>query len=458
MDIKNIVDKQRKYYKTGKTIDLKFRHRMLNMLDKAIRDREKQILFALYKDLGKSETEAYMCEVGLVLSELRYVKKHLNSWAAKKHVPTPIVNFAGSSYTIKEPYGVTLVMSPWNYPILLTIDPLIAAIAAGNTCVVKPSAYAPHTAAIIAEMLESVFPEEYIAVVRGGRAENTLLLDQKFDMIFFTGSVAVGKQVMKKASDNLTPVILELGGKSPVIIDKTANLKVAAARIAFGKYLNLGQTCVAPDYVLIDKSVKREFMKYLIINIKKMYGEDPLSNPDYGKMINRKHFDRVMKLIDENKLLMGGQCDVSRLKIAPTVLDNVSPDDAVMQEEIFGPVLPIIEVNNMDEAFSFVQDRPEPLALYLFTSDKKAEERFVKGLKYGGGCINDTVIHLVSSDMGFGGVGNSGMGTYHGKKSFEAFSHEKSIINKYTFIDLPLRNQPYKEIYYKLIRICLNYL
>ena len=458
MDIKELVQKQREYYKSGATLDLKFRKRMLEQLQKAMEDREKQLLFALYKDLGKSETEAYMCEVGLSLSELRYVKNHMNSWAKKKRVPTPLVNFAGESYTVMEPYGVTLIMSPWNYPVLLTIEPLVGAIAAGNTCIVKPSAYAPNTSAVLAEMIESVFPEEYIAVVRGGRAENTELLSQKFDKIFFTGSVNVGKHVMERASKTLTPVVLELGGKSPVVIDSTADLKVAAKRIAFGKYLNVGQTCVAPDYILIDKSVKKEFMKHLIINIKQMYGDDPLNNPDYGKMINKKHFDRVIKLINEEKLLIGGQSDVARLKIAPTVLDNVTPDDAVMQEEIFGPVLPVITVNDMDEAYKFIQDRPEPLALYLFTSDKKTEDRFIKGLKFGGGCVNDTIIHIVSSYMGFGGVGNSGMGSYHGKKSFEAFSHEKSITKKYTFLELPLRNQPYKELYYKIIRLCLKYL
>lgn len=458
MDIKELVQKQREYYKSGATFDLKFRKRMLEQLQKAMEDREKQLLFALYKDLGKSETEAYMCEVGLSLSELRYVKNHMNGWAKKKRVPTPLVNFAGESYTVMEPYGVTLVMSPWNYPVLLTIEPLVGAIAAGNTCIVKPSAYAPNTSAVMAEMIESIFPEEYIAVVRGGRAENTELLSQKFDKIFFTGSVNVGKHVMERAAKTLTPVVLELGGKSPVVIDSTADLKIAAKRVAFGKYLNVGQTCVAPDYILIDKSVKKEFMKHLIISMKKMYGDDPLNNPDYGKMINKKHFDRVIRLIDEEKLIIGGQSDAARLKIAPTVLDNVTPDDAVMQEEIFGPVLPIITVNDMDEAYKFIQDRPEPLALYLFTSNKKTEDRFIKGLKFGGGCVNDTIIHIVSSYMGFGGVGNSGMGSYHGKKSFEAFSHEKSITKKYTFLELPLRNQPYKKIYYQIIRLCLKYL
>lgn len=453
MQIEELVKKQREFFFSGKTFDITYRENALDKLEQAILKYEDRLYDALKKDLGKSRAESYMCEVGLTLSELRYVRKHVRTWSRDRRVLTPLAQFHAKSFTVQEPYGVVLVMSPWNYPVLLTLEPLVGALAAGNCCVVKPSAYSPATSGVMAELIREAFPEEYAAVVEGGRKENQSLLEQKFDYIFFTGGVNVGKLVMEKASAHLTPVTLELGGKSPCIIDHTANLKLAARRLVFGKYLNCGQTCVAPDYVLIEQSIKDEFLGYVKKEIRKQFGKHPLQNPSYGKMVNRKHFDRVLGLIDREKLVCGGENNAETLQIAPTVLDEVTEADAVMQEEIFGPVLPVLTVKNADEAYAFVKSRPQPLAFYLFTSDGQTEERFLKEVPFGGGCVNDTIIHLATSNMGFGGVGNSGMGSYHGKKSFDTFSHEKSIVKKYTWLDLPMRYQPYNRVKEKLVRM-----
>lgn len=453
MEIEELVKAQRAFFDSGKTLEVSCRIRGLELLERAILKYEEKLYGALKADLGKSASESYMCEVGLTLSELRYMKKHIRSFAGNRRVRSPLAQFHARSFTVQEPYGVALIMSPWNYPVLLTLEPLIGALAAGNCCVVKPSAYSPATSGVMAELIREAFPEEYVAVVEGGRKENQNLLEQKFDYIFFTGGVTVGKMVMEKAAAHLTPVTLELGGKSPCIIDHTANLKLAARRLVFGKYLNCGQTCVAPDYVLAEKSIKEELLEYIRQEIVKQYGENPLLNPSYGKMVNKKHFDRVLGLIDEKKLVHGGEKDEASLRIAPTVMDGVSPEDPVMQEEIFGPLMPVLTVKNMDEAYRFVKERPKPLALYIFTSDRRTEERFLKEVSFGGGCVNDTVIHLATSNMGFGGVGNSGMGSYHGKKSFETFSHEKSIVKKYTWIDMPMRYQPYTALKDKLVRM-----
>ena len=455
-NLEKLVEKQRVYFAEGKTLPVQERIRALERLGQALKSSEAELCRALRADLGKSRTESYMCEIGLTLSELGYVKKHLRSWSKDRRVRTPLSQFHARSFTVQEPYGVVLVMSPWNYPVLLTLEPLIGALAAGNCCVVKPSAYSPETSSVMAKILRSVFPEEYVAVVEGGRQENQGLLAQKFDYIFFTGGVNVGKLVMEKASAHLTPVTLELGGKSPCIIDETANLKLAARRLAFGKYLNCGQTCVAPDYVLVHEKVKERFLGYVKEEIVRMYGERPLENPDYGKIVNRKHFDRLLGLMNPEKLVFGGESREESLQIAPAVLDGVTPEDAVMQEEIFGPLLPILTVRSMEEALSFVNDRPKPLAFYIFTQDKKVEQMFLRRASFGGGCVNDTIIHLATSAMGFGGVGNSGMGSYHGKKSFDTFSHEKSIVKKYNWIDLPMRYQPYTEQKEKMIRTFLK--
>ncbi len=451
--IEEMVKKQRTYFAEGRTLKVEQRIEALNRLEQGILNCEQDLYAALKKDLGKSRAESYMCEVGLTLSELRFVRKHVRKWSREKRVLTPLAQFHAKSFTVQEPYGVVLVMSPWNYPVLLTLEPLIGALAAGNCCVLKPSAYSPATSAVMKRMIAETFPEEYVTVVEGGREENQNLLSQKFDYIFFTGGVQVGKLVMEKAAANLTPVTLELGGKSPCIIDRSANLKLAARRLAFGKYLNCGQTCVAPDYVLVHEAVKEEFLTLLKAEIRSMYGEEPLKNPDYGKMINRKHFDRVLGLMNQEKLILGGESNVASLQIAPAVMDQVTEEDSVMQEEIFGPLLPILTLGSMEEAIAFVNRRPKPLALYLFTENREVEKNVLEYTSFGGGCINDTIIHLATSRMGFGGVGNSGMGSYHGKKSFETFSHEKSIVKKYTWIDLPMRYQPYTGWKEKLVRM-----
>ena len=446
----------RRFFRSGKTLDVAFRKDALRRLKAAISAHEKELTDAIHSDLGKSANESYMCEVGLVLAEISYTLRHIDGWARTKRMATPLTNFHAKSMIVEEPYGVALIMSPWNYPVLLTLEPLVGAIAAGNCAVVKPSAYSPATTEVMSEIITSTFPEEYVSVVTGGRAENQTLLDQRFDYIFFTGGVTVGKLVMEKASKWLTPVTLELGGKSPVIVDHTANLRLAAKRITFGKFLNCGQTCIAPDYILVEQSVHDEFVKLLRDETRKMYGVDALRNPDYGKIINRKHFDRICGLMDSKKVVMGGERISDKLQIAPTIMDNVTPEDAVMQEEIFGPVLPVLTVKDIDEAYNFVRDREKPLALYLFTSDKATERRFLREVSFGGGCVNDTIIHIATSNMPFGGVGNSGMGQYHGKYTFHTFSHSKAVVKKYTWLDIKMRYQPYSRWKDRLVRLFLR--
>ena len=456
MDTAPIVSAQRAYFRSGATLDIKFRLNALNRLEDAIRRHETDLLTAIKSDLGKSATEAFMCEVGLTLSEISHVRCHLRRWARTACRPTPLTNFPALSRIVQEPYGVVLIMSPWNYPVLLSLEPLVGAIAAGNCVVLKPSAYSPATSKVMTDLLREAFSPEYIAVVEGGRAENQSLLEQRFDYIFFTGGVTVGKMVMEKAARYLTPVTLELGGKSPCIIDHTADLRLAARRLAFGKWLNCGQTCIAPDYVLVEQSVHDRFLALLFEEICSQYGTDAFLNPDYGKIINQKHFDRISGLIDSGKVVYGGQTKAETLQIAPTVMDGVTGDDAVMQEEIFGPVLPVLTVENIDEAYNFVRDREKPLALYLFTTDSCTKRRFMREVSFGGGCINDTIMHIATSALPFGGVGNSGMGSYHGKKSFETFSHAKAVVKKPNFLDLPLRYQPYAAWKEKIIRLFLR--
>ena len=446
------LEKQRAFFRSGRTIPLAFRKKALKRLGRSIRQHEKEIYAALREDLNKSKTEAFMCEVGMTLAELSYMLKHLEGWAKKKYVRSPLAQFSATSFTVKEPYGVALIMSPWNYPFMLTMEPLIGAIAAGNCAVVKPSAYAPATSAVIRRILRACFPEEYIFVVEGGRAENQALLDQRFDYIFFTGGVTVGKEVMAKAAKHLTPVTLELGGKSPCVVDRTAKLELAAKRIAFGKLLNCGQTCVAPDYIYCDKEIKDELIRQIQKQIKKQFGSTPLNNKNYGKIINEKHFSRIHNLIDPNKVVCGGDSNPGTLQIAPTVMDHVTFQDAVMQEEIFGPVLPILTYDSLDEAIVNINSMAHPLALYIFTSNKEVAEKVTSHCGFGGGCVNDTIIHLATSEMGFGGFGESGMGSYHGKDGFNTFSHYKSIVDKKTWLDLPMRYQPYRKVYEKLLR------
>lgn len=455
MDIQALVTAQRAHFNTGATLPLSARRAALKRLRAAIKAHEADVSAALRADLNKSPTESYMCEVGLTLSELSFVEKHLAGWMGDKRHLTPLAQFPARGFTVQEPYGVVLIMSPWNYPFLLTMEPLIGAIAAGNCAVVKPSAYSPATSAVVRDILAACFPPEFVSVVEGGRVENQALLDQEFDYIFFTGGVAVGKEVMSKAAQHLTPVTLELGGKSPCIVDATAKLDLAAKRLVFGKLLNCGQTCVAPDYLLIDRRVKDRFLAYVRKWVAVQYG-DALDNRGYVRMVNEKHFHRVMGLIDPSKVVFGGRGDPETLKIQPTVLDNVSPEDPVMQEEIFGPVLPVLTFDRVEEALAFVNARPRPLALYLFSQDRAVRDLFLRRASFGGGCVNDTIIHLATSRMPFGGVGNSGMGGYHGKASFDTFSHRKSIVEKSTLVDLPVRYAPYTPAKDKLLRLFLK--
>lgn len=456
MQIDQLAAAQRAFFHTGKTRSAAYRRQALAKLRQAITTREKDICAALQADLNKSPFESYMCEIGLVLSELDYMEKRLERWMRPRRVKTPMSQFPSKSFVIPEPLGVALVMSPWNYPFMLSLDPLVGAIAAGNCAVLKPSAYAPATSRILKELLESCFAPEYIAVVEGGRAENTALLEQHFDYIFFTGSVAVGKLVMEKAAHHLTPVTLELGGKSPCIIDKSANLPLTAKRLAFGKYLNAGQTCVAPDYVLVQEEIRDELVTYLQREIQAFFGADPLACRDYVRIVNERHYHRLMGLMDSGHIVCGGIGNEQTLQIAPTILTDVSPDSPVMGEEIFGPILPVMTYRTLDEAIAFVNARPKPLALYLFTTDSQTECRVLHECSFGGGCVNDTIIHLATSEMGFGGVGESGMGSYHGKLSFDTFTHYKSIVKKSNRIDMPIRYQPYTEKKERMLRRVLK--
>ena len=415
----------------------------LQRLRTAILDSEAEINAALKADLGKSGFESYMCEVGLTCSEISYMIRHARRFAAERRVPTPLAQFHARSYVKPSPYGVVLIMSPWNYPFMLTMDPLADALAAGNTVVLKPSAYSPHTSAVIEKIISSCFDPSYVAVISGGREENQCLLREAFDYIFFTGSQAVGKELLRQAAEHLTPVTLELGGKSPCIVDRTANIPLAAKRIVFGKFLNCGQTCVAPDYLLADRRVKDALLEEIARAIARMYGVRPLDSPDYGKIVNEKHFTRLSGLLDREKLVLGGETDPEGLRIAPAVLDGVSGEDPIMQEEIFGPILPVLTVDSVAEAIAFVRERPRPLALYLFTRSRQTEERVFSSLSFGGGCVNDTVLHLASSRLPFGGVGDSGMGAYHGKQSFLTFSHQKGILKTPAWPEVPLRYPPY---------------
>lgn len=411
MDIEQIVKRQRDFFATGATLPVSARVDALKRLQANIRAAEKDLQAAMKQDLNKSGFESYMAEIGMVLDEVGHAVKKLPGWAKPKRARTPMSQFAAKSFILSEPYGVTLVMAPWNYPFLLSMDPVIGAVAAGNCVVLKPSAYAPATSAAMAKLIADTFDPGWVTVVEGGRKENSALLDQRFDFIFFTGGVTVGKLVMEKASHWLTPVILELGGKSPVLIDRTADIPLTAKRLAFGKVLNAGQTCVAPDYVLVDRTVKDRLVEELKKQFAAMLGPDPLHNPDYVRIINRKHFERITGLLEGEVILAGGKSRADEVSgwIEPTLVEGTA-DCKPMQEEIFGPILPLIPVDSMDEAIAFVNGREKPLALYLFTKDPAVEQKVLARCSFGGGCVNDTIIHLATHDMGFGGVGQSGMG------------------------------------------------
>ena len=455
--IDEILASQKQYFQSGATLSVEFRLEMLKKLYTAVKNHEAELESALKADLGKSHFEGFMCEIGLVLSEISYMIRHTKKFASERVVRTPLAQFASRSYKKPSPYGNVLIMSPWNYPLLLTLDPLADAIAAGNTAIIKPSAYSPATSAMIEKLIAECFDPQYVAVVTGGRKENASLLEKKFDLVFFTGSAAVGKEVLRHTAETLTPAVLELGGKSPCIVDETAKIPLAAKRIVFGKFLNCGQTCVAPDYLLCHRSMKDQLLQEICKQVEKQYGASPLDNPNYGKIINEKHFQRIRGLIDPSKVVLGGQSNPDSLQIAPTVMDHVTWDDPVMQEEIFGPILPILTFDHLNEVYALLAKRPKPLALYFFSEDKQRIREVTERCTYGGGCVNDTIIHLATSEMGFGGVGESGMGGYHGKEGFDAFSHTKSIVDKKTWMDLPMRYQPYQNgLYGKLLHLFLR--
>ncbi|WP_425446157.1 aldehyde dehydrogenase [Dethiothermospora halolimnae] len=445
MVIKDIIKKQRDYFNNGRTRDVDFRIEQLRLLKKTIKDNEDKILNALNKDLKKSYFEGYETEVGILLEEIDYTIKKVKSWAKSKRVKTPITHFLSRSYIHPEPYGVVLIMAPWNYPFQLTIAPLIGAIAAGNCSILKPSEYSNYTSEIIYNIIKENFDEGFVAVIKGGREVNEKLLNENFDYIFFTGSIPVGKIVMEAAAKNLTPVTLELGGKSPCIVDKDIDTKLAARRIVWGKFLNAGQTCVAPDYLLVHEDTKDKLIKDMKEIINEFYGDNPKESPDYPRIINKKHLDRLSNLLNSGNILVGGETDKESLYIEPTIIDNVSWEDSVMADEIFGPILPIIEYRNIEEVIEMVNSYYKPLALYLFSNNKLNIDKIKGNIPFGGGCINDTIVHLASPYMPFGGVGSSGMGSYHGKASFDTFSHKKSILKKSNLFDIKLRYPPYKN-------------
>lgn len=451
----SILERQRTFFASGQTQDISYRLSALRRLKRGILATEKEIARALATDLGKSSSESYMSEIGMVLSEIHYMEKHLVSLARPRLKPSPLAQFPSLSYVLREPYGNVLIMSPWNYPFMLALEPAVDAIAAGNTVIIKPGSYAPATSQIIEDLISAYLPAHLAAVIQGGREVNQDLLDQKFDYIFFTGGKTVGRLVMEKAAAHLTPVTLELGGKSPCIVDSSADLKLAAQRIVFGKFLNLGQTCVAPDYLLVHESVKKPLLLELKLALKRQFGENPLDNPNYGHIINDKHFQRLLKMLEGEEPYIGGQHD-GKGRIAPTILADATLDSPAMQEEIFGPILPVLTFKNWNEAFSIISHNPTPLALYLFTRKKSVKQLVLKKVAFGGGCVNDTVIHLAGSYMGFGGVGSSGMGSYHGKYGFDTFTHDKSILDKATWLDLPFRYQPYNSVKDLLVRMFLR--
>lgn len=444
--IRDKFNNSKAFFNTHKTKNLKFRKQQLKLLSKNIKNHENELLDALYKDLGKSKVEAYATEIGMLLKSIKLMRKELKNWSKTKQTDTPLYLFPTKSYIKKEPYGTVLIIGPFNYPVQLVFEPLIGAIAAGNTAIVKPSELTPHVAIVIKDIIEDTFDEAYVSVVEGGIEETQTLLSLPFDYMFFTGSEKVGKIVYEAAARKLIPVTLELGGKSPVIVDDTANIKVASERISFGKFTNAGQTCVAPDYILVQRKVKNDLIKALKKTITEFYGENIEKSPDFGRIVNQKHFNRLNDLIQIHKdnVVFGGNSSKEDLYIEPTLLDNITNDNKIMKEEIFGPILPIITYDNFDEVLEIIQSKSKPLSLHLFSEDENMTHRVVEELSFGGGAINDTLMHLANPNLPFGGVGSSGIGQYHGKYSFDTFSHMKSYTFKSTRLESSLFFPPYK--------------
>lgn len=441
------INEQRQYFSTNETKDIEFRINKLKKLREVLKSEEEKVLEALRKDLMKSAFESYITEVAMVYDEINIQIKNIRKWSKDRRVKTPIVQFPAKSFVHLEPYGVVLIIGPFNYPFMLTMDPLIGAIAAGNTVVLKPSESAPETSKVLKSILEQVFDEKYVLHVNPERGKEVVdeLLREKFDYIFFTGSAMVGKIVMKAAAENLTPVTLELGGKSPCIVDKDCKVELAARRIVWGKAMNSGQTCVAPDYLYVHKDIEEEFIKKLEEEIKKQFGEEPLKSEDYSRMVNEKEFNRVLSYIDKDKLVFGGNYNKETLQIEPTILKGVTWDDPVMEREIFGPILPILNFEDLNDVIKIVNSKDKPLALYYFSEDKNKIKKVLNTTSSGGVTINDTLVHVSSSYLPFGGVGKSGMGEYHGKYSFDLFSNKKGVMNRKTFLDIKIRYAPFKN-------------
>jgi aldehyde dehydrogenase (NAD+) len=443
-EIQNIIEDQKTYFMSGKTRGVSFRKERLRELSSLIRKSDKRIVDALYEDMKKPAVEAYASEIAVVRNEIGHVLRNIDSWSKIARVNTPKHLFPSRSFIMPEPYGVCLIISPWNYPFNLALIPLVSSIAAGNCSIIKPSEYSPQTSILMNEVISGAFDPSFIKVVTGGVEEARALLEEKFDYIFFTGSVATGRRVMEAAARHLTPVTLELGGKSPCIIDRDVDIDVAARRIAWAKFFNSGQTCIAPDYLLVDRTIKGEFTTCLKKHLREFYGDDASLSPDYARIINNNHFKRLKNLMDEGDIILGGRTDEAGLYIEPTIIDNVRPDNKIMQEEIFGPILPIMAYDDLDEAISFVNSRPRPLSLYVFSHNQTVQDRVLNETSSGGVCINDAMVHFASDKLPFGGVGESGMGAYHGKAGFDTFTHYKGVVRNNLKFDLPFRYAPYR--------------
>jgi aldehyde dehydrogenase (NAD+)/aldehyde dehydrogenase (NAD(P)+) len=442
--IQALIQKQRIFFQTGKTKEVAFRLEQLKILKQLVLDNESAILQAIYKDLHKPEFEAYATEIG-VIKEINYAIKHIKTWTKPKKAQVPADFFSYSARIYPEPLGIILFIGPWNYPFQLILSPLVGAIAAGNCAIIKPSELAPHTSNLLADLISKYFPPEYIAIVEGGIETSQQLLQEKFDHIFFTGGTAIGKVIMEAAAKHLTPVTLELGGKSPCIVDTDINLEHTARRIVWGKFINAGQTCIAPDYLLVNQKIKPDLIAALQKTITEFYGENPANSPDFARIINQKHFTRLSRLLHNGEIIIGGDINPEERYIAPTIIDHVSLTDPVMQEEIFGPILPVMEYTDITEAIALINSQPKPLALYLFSQNKNLQQRILQETSSGGVCLNDTIMQVGVSSLPFGGVGDSGMGSYHGKASFDTFSHYKSVLKNSFWLDLDWRYAPYKN-------------
>jgi len=453
--ILDIIKIQRNFLEQNSMFDYKARKKALKSLYENIKFLRPEIENALKLDLNKSATETYMTEIGLVLDEISYMIKHLRTFASPQPAGTPLSNFPAKSYTLPCPYGIALIISPWNYPFMLAIEPMVDAIAAGNSVIIKPSELSPNTSAIIEKLINMTFDKGHVSVVQGAVEECSFLLDQDLDYIFYTGSTRVGEIVMKKAAEHFTPVTLEMGGKSPCIVDDTANIKLTAKRIVFGKYLNAGQTCVAPDYLLCHEKIKDELIKEISRQIVLQYSVDPIHNDNYPKMINNKQFTVMKNYIKRDNIIFGGKYDENLLKIEPTLI-KANFNDEVMKDEIFGPILPVVTFKDIDEAISSVKKLNKPLALYLFSNSKLNQDKVMKKCDFGGGCINDTIMHIANHNLPFGGIKQSGIGAYHGKSGFDTFTHYKSVVHKANWLDLPMRYQPFNKFKESLIKFFLR--